>query len=128
MDCGNRDMDNIEREILKRQIEQECLDRCLSMERTIREQDNEIFDLQSTILRLEGELQKMRSKVSVDAKCQLPDGAIIKPDGKHELDPCVYREIEAYKNVTVHVLRCKNCGHTEVEWERQENTELIEVE
>ena len=51
MDCGNCDMDDIEREILKRQIEKECLDRCLSMERTIREQDDKIFDLQSTILR-----------------------------------------------------------------------------
>lgn len=28
----------------------------------------------------------------------------IKPDGANELDPCLYEEIETYKNVTVHVL------------------------
>lgn len=62
------------------------------------------------------------------SKCEFPEGVVIKPDGVNELDPCVYKEIEAYKNVTVHVLQCKNCGHTEVEWERQENTEEIEIE
>ena len=46
----------------------------------------------------------------------------IKPDGANELDPCLYQEIEAHKNVTVHILRCVRCGHIEVEWERQDNT------
>ena len=46
----------------------------------------------------------------------------IKPDGRSELDPCLYEEIETYENVTVHILRCVRCGHFEVEWERQENT------
>ena len=46
----------------------------------------------------------------------------IKPDGVNELDPCLYQEIEAHKNVTVHILRCVRCGHIEVEWERQDNT------
>ena len=52
----------------------------------------------------------------------------IKPDGANELDPCLYEEIETYKNVTVHVLRCVRCGHIEVEWERQDNTiDITEV-
>lgn len=59
-------------------------------------------------------------------KCSFP-GLTIKPDGVNELDPCNYEEVECYKNVTVHVLRCKKCGHVELEWERQENTEQLEV-
>lgn len=54
-------------------------------------------------------------------KCQLPDGITIKPDGKHELDPCWYQEIEVHHNCTVRVLRCKNCGHIEISWERGAN-------
>ena len=50
------------------------------------------------------------------------------PDGENELDPCVYEEIERYANVTVTVLRCKNCGHISVEWERQEDTEELDVD
>ena len=55
-------------------------------------------------------------------KCQFPEGVTIKPDGIHELDPCVYEEVERYANVTVIVNRCKNCGHIELMWLRQENT------
>ena len=55
-------------------------------------------------------------------KCSFGDGITIKPDGVTELDPCIYVETEAYENVTVHVLRCLKCGHTEVEWERQPDT------
>lgn len=58
-------------------------------------------------------------------KCTLPGGVIIKPDGVNELDPCQYDEIERYKNVTVSVLRCPKCGHIEIEWYRQEDTERI---
>lgn len=54
-------------------------------------------------------------------KCSLGN-VIIKPDGVHELDPCVYEVVEEYQNVTVSVLRCKNCGHIEVEWRRQDDT------
>ena len=57
-------------------------------------------------------------------KCQYPDGMKIKI-GEHELDPCFYEEIEKYENVTVTVLRCKKCGHIEIEWEPQENTERL---
>ena len=58
-------------------------------------------------------------------KCTFGDEAqniTVKPDGRSELDPCLYQEIETYENVTVHILRCVRCGHIEVEWERQENT------
>lgn len=56
-------------------------------------------------------------------KCAFPYGIIIRPDGVHELDPCVYETIEIHRNVTVEILRCKNCGNTEILWSRQKNTE-----
>lgn len=62
------------------------------------------------------------------SKCSFPDGVIIKPDGIHELDPCIYEEVERYANVTVSIRRCKNCGHIDIAWYRQEDTEEIEVE
>ena len=64
-------------------------------------------------------------------KCTFGDEAqniTVKPDGRNELDPCLYQEIETYENVTVHILRCVRCGHIEVEWERQDNTiDITEV-
>lgn len=60
------------------------------------------------------------------SRCQWPGGITFRPDGKNELDPCLYEEAETYRNVTVHVLRCAVCGHIEIEWERQENTEELE--
>lgn len=55
-------------------------------------------------------------------KCCFPDGLTIKPNGMDELDPCRYEVVERYQNVTIEVLRCKVCGHTEVSWFRQEDT------
>lgn len=57
-------------------------------------------------------------------KCQW-ENVIVKPDGINELDPCVYQVVEKYKNVTVEIVKCKNCGHTEVNWYRQDDTEEI---
>ena len=57
------------------------------------------------------------------SKCRFPDGIVIKPDGVHELDPCVYVEIERIHNVTAHVWRCKNCGEIMVDFTRQEEWE-----
>ena len=37
-----------------------------------------------------------------------------------DVDPCVYEEVETIENCTVHILRCKKCGHVEVEWERND--------
>ena len=61
-------------------------------------------------------------------KCQFPDGMSIRPDGVNELDPCVYETVEYYKNVDVEIVKCKNCGHVEVWWYRNENTEKINIE
>lgn len=47
----------------------------------------------------------------------------LSPGWKNELDPCRYEVIEKHRNVTVEVLRCKKCGHVEIAWTRQENTE-----
>ena len=65
--------------------------------------------------------------VDMDNKCSF-NGATIKPDGINELDPCIYEDIEMYTNVTVIVSRCKNCGHVEISWMRQDNTEEISME
>lgn len=44
------------------------------------------------------------------------------------VDPCVYKDIEAYKNVTVIVSKCIHCGVIDIRWKRQEDTEEIEIE
>ena len=51
------------------------------------------------------------------SRCQWPDGVEIRPDGVHRLDPCSYDVIEEHRDVTVRVLRCRRCGHQEIEWE-----------
>ncbi len=61
-------------------------------------------------------------------KCSFPEGIEIRPDGVNPLDPCVYETLEVHKNVTVEICRCKKCGHIEVSWYRQEDTEDVEVE
>ena len=53
-------------------------------------------------------------------KCEWPGGMTVLLDGVHELDPCVYEEVETIHNVTAHVLRCKQCGHIELEFTRQD--------
>ena len=51
----------------------------------------------------------------------------IKPDGKHELEPHIYGDVEIYRNVTVIVSKCIRCGKVEIGWLRQENTEEVEA-
>lgn len=58
-------------------------------------------------------------------KCNFPEGLKILPDGEHELDPCVYETVEIHTNVTVEISRCTKCGHIDVSWHRQDNTEDI---
>ena len=61
-------------------------------------------------------------------KCESSNGMVIKPDGVNELDPCIYEVVGKYANVTIEVLKCKNCGHVEISWYRQEGTEELEIE
>ena len=58
-------------------------------------------------------------------RCRFPGGMVMKPDGIHKLDPCTYEAKEIHTNVTVTVSRCTRCGHVEIEWKRQEDTEDI---
>ena len=44
------------------------------------------------------------------------------------VDPCVYEEVEAYKNVTVIISKCTRCGNIDISWKCQEDTEKIEIE
>ena len=61
-------------------------------------------------------------------KCSFGDGIIIKPDGINELDPCIYKEIEKYANVTITISKCVKCGRINIEWEKQDDTEEIEID
>lgn len=61
-------------------------------------------------------------------RCTWGDGITVKPDGVHELDPCEYEVVEAYRNVTVEVLRCRRCGHIEITWHRQSDTEEVDLD
>ena len=56
-------------------------------------------------------------------KCTYPAGISLKPDGVHELDPCLYETIEEHTNVTLSIMSCVNCGHTEFSWVKQDTTE-----
>lgn len=56
-------------------------------------------------------------------KCNFPEGVVIKLDSVHDLDPCCYEVAERHRNVTVEVLKCKRCGHAEISWYRQDDTE-----
>lgn len=62
--------------------------------------------------------------IEVAPRCQYPEGVTVEIGG-HEVDPCLYVEDEKYENVTVTVLRCKRCGHIEIEWTPQENTRRL---
>lgn len=57
-------------------------------------------------------------------KCEHENGMTVRI-GDYEIDPCQYEEIERYENVTVSILKCKKCGHIEIEWVRQPNTRLV---
>lgn len=57
--------------------------------------------------------------------CCKCDGIKIKPDGIHELETHRFVLTEKYKNVTVEMLRCEECGEISIGWYRQDNTERI---
>ena len=56
------------------------------------------------------------------SKCSFEHGVEMKIAGI-PVDPCIYEDIEIWHNVTVIVSRCKKCGHIELSWIRQEDTE-----
>ena len=58
-------------------------------------------------------------------KCSHANGIVFKPDGINELDPCIYQDAEMYKNVTVIVSKCKNCGNIDIRWLKQDDTEDV---
>ena len=61
----------------------------------------------------------------MDEKCSYPEGISIRPDGVNELDPCIYEVVEIHKNVTVALMQCINCGHEEIVWYSQPDSEHI---
>lgn len=58
-------------------------------------------------------------------RCRHPDGVTIKPDGIHDLLPCVLEDKEIHRNVTVYVRQCPVCGHIDLAWEAQDDSEHI---
>lgn len=61
-------------------------------------------------------------------KCQWPGNVTVRLDGIHDLDPCIYDTIEKHANVTVEVRKCRNCGHIDIAWYRQEDTVDLDPE
>ena len=57
--------------------------------------------------------------------CSFGEGITVTPDGKNELDPCIYEELARYANVTVIISKCKKCGKIDISWEKQDDTEEI---
>lgn len=61
-----------------------------------------------------------------EARMKVQGAIVIKPDGVHELSPHRFQEEMKLKNVTVQILRCKDCGEVSIGWYRQDNTEILE--
>lgn len=51
-------------------------------------------------------------------ECAWGEGIVVKPDGIHELDACIYEEMEVIPNCTVITRRCMNCGKEVIRWKR----------
>ncbi len=58
-----------------------------------------------------------------NCKCKFPNGLVVKPDGKNELDPCIYEDIEIHTNCQVIISRCKKCGNIGISWTKNEDCE-----
>ena len=58
-------------------------------------------------------------------KCRPPNGVVIKPDGVHELEPCLYEDKELHTKVDLTISQCSRCGHITFSWRRTEETEDI---
>ncbi len=77
-------------------------------------------DLEMDLMLAKAEIASLKRQLG--NKCSFGN-VTIKPDGVNELDPCIYEDTEVHTNVTVVVKRCVHCGHIELEWHRQEDTE-----
>lgn len=64
-----------------------------------------------------------KQKTYTADKCSFPDGVDVRPDGMHKLDPCIYTRRETHKNVTVNIDQCLRCGHIQLSWDAQANSE-----
>lgn len=60
-------------------------------------------------------------------KCSFCTGVEVNIGGI-PVDPCHYQTIEIHRNVTVRVMKCKRCGHVEISWIPQENTETVVID
>ena len=58
-------------------------------------------------------------------KCSFPDGMTIMPDGKNELDPCIYETEQIFTNCIVEICRCKECGNISWSWRKTEDTQEV---
>ena len=58
-------------------------------------------------------------------KCTWGEGISVRPDGVNELDPCLYKDVQIFRNVTVVVSRCVRCGNISIGWYFQDNTETV---
>lgn len=58
-------------------------------------------------------------------RCKFPGAMAIRLGAEDwaDADPCLYQEVETIEHCTVHVLRCKRCGHIEIEWEPEKNAD-----
>lgn len=84
-------------------------------------------DLEMDLVLAQAEIKRLNAiiKEMSGNKCSFGVGVTVKPDGINELDPCTYEDVEVHTNVTVVVKRCQKCGHIELVWHRQEDTEDI---
>lgn len=81
----------------------------------------DLFVAHARIAVLEKLLADANEQLSFN-KCSFGAGITFKPDGVHELDPCVYEIQEVHRNVTVVVGKCTQCGTVDVSWYRQDDT------
>lgn len=69
--------------------------------------------------------QEEQENGALRRRCRFPHGVTIKPNGIDKLDPCSYETKEIHTNVTVTVRQCERCGHVDISWDRQNDTEDI---
>ena len=84
-------------------------------------------DLEMDLMIAKAEIQRQKKIIELlmGEKCNFGAGVKVKPDGINELDACIYETKEIHANVTVYVRQCTKCGHIDISWERQEDTEDI---